>query len=372
MKRSGTRAQDMPEARAALHARVAALIDRLADGARDDEARDALLRDVLRFQRAHVPAYGRVVERLGRDDGDPLRWPALPTDVFRAARVASHPPEQDLRVFRTSGTTSTARGSHALRDLSLYDRAARAAARYALFPDVARMRLVILAQPGGELADSSLGYMLDRFGAWFGAGESVHVLRGGQLDAALLERTLAAAERGGAPVALLGTSFAFVHAEDALGARRFHLPAGSRIMQTGGFKGRTREVAPAQMLAMLALRYGVAEPFVVQEYGMTELSSQLYETTLRDAALRKPAGPRRLLPPGWMRVTLVDPETLASVSEGAEGLVRIDDLANVDTACAIQTSDRARSVADGFSVLGRIAGATPRGCSIAADAALGG
>jgi len=357
--------------RNALAARVAALIDRLADGTRDDDARDVLLRELLQWQRANVTVYGRIVARLGTKEQDPLAWPAVPTDVFRAARVASHGEREDARVFRTSGTTGP-RGSHHLRELSLYDRAARAAARYALFPDVERMQLVILAPSAGELPDSSLAYMLDRFGAWFGDGPSVYVMRQDRIDAELLGRTLHDAQKCGRKVALLGTSFAFVHAEDALGARRFALPAGSRIMQTGGFKGRAREIAAAQMSSLLAQRYGVAEALIVQEYGMTELSSQLYESSLREAVLGHPPGARRLWWPGWVRVTIVDPETLAQVPAGAEGLARIDDLANVDTACAIQTADRACALLDGIRVLGRAAAATPRGCSIAADAALGG
>jgi acyl-CoA synthetase (AMP-forming)/AMP-acid ligase II len=171
---------------------------------------------------------------------------------------------------------------------------------------------------------------------------------------------------------MLGASFAFVHADDGLGARRYRLPTGSRIMQTGGFKGRSREVEPEAMLRLLAQRYGIDQRFIVQEYGMTELSSQMYETTLRDAALDHALGPRRLWLPGWLRATLVDPETLAPVRDGHEGLLRIDDLANIDSACAIQTADRARRVDDGIVVLGRALGASARGCSLALDAALGG
>jgi len=140
------------------------------------------------------------------------------------------------------------------------------------------------------------------------------------------------------------------------------LPRGSRVMQTGGFKGRAREVEPDAMRAMISARYGVGEERILAEYGMTELCSQLYERT----------DPRRLLAPGWVRVTLVDPETLRPVREDEEGLVRIDDLANLDTACAIQTADRGVHVEDGIVVLGRAAGAVPRGCSIAVDAALRG
>jgi hypothetical protein len=353
--------------------RVCALIDRLASGRHDPAARDALLRELLLWQREHVSVYGRIVSGLARhESADPLDWPAVPTDVFRVARVAAHEPGDDVRVFCTSGTGSEQRGHHYLRDLSLYDRGAKNAARYAMFPDVPRMKLVVLAPSASERPDSSLSYMLDRFADWFGLDQSAHVLGNDHLDAALLDRALQAAMRSGEPLALLGTSFAFVHAEDALGARRYELPAGSRILQTGGFKGRSRSVEPARMLELLTARYGVPAPLVVQEYGMTELCSQLYETTLREAVLGLPRGPRHLWAPGWVRLRVVDPDTLADVAEGDEGLLRVDDLCNVDSACAIQTSDRARRVADGVVVLGRATGATPRGCSLALDAALGG
>ncbi len=366
------RGPDEASGRTALHARIAALIARLGQGGRDDAARDALLEQLCRWQRARLPVYDRLVTRLGAPAGGPSQWPALPTDVFRFARVACHPEAQDSRVFRSSGTSAARRGSHCFKDLSLYDLAAERWARYALFPDVARMQLVVLAPSSAELTDSSLSYMLDRFGAWFGEGPSVQVVAGGALDAALLERTLAEAERSQTPLALLGTSFAFVHAEDALGARRFALAAGSRIMQTGGFKGRSREVEPRALLSLLALRYGIDPRYIVQEYGMTELSSQLYESTLREAALGRSETPRRLLVPGWVRVTPLDAETLAKLPEPAEGVLRIDDLANLDSVCALQTSDRGRRLDDGVLVLGRAAGAEPRGCSLALDAALGG
>ncbi|MCU0676829.1 MAG: hypothetical protein MUE69_29065 [Myxococcota bacterium] len=170
------------------------------------------------------------------------------------------------------------------------------------------------------------------------------------------------------PIALLGTSFAFVFAEDALAERdvRFALPAGSRVMQTGGFKGRTREVSPDAMLAMLSARYGVPEERVVAEYGMTELSSQAYETTLVE-----PSAPRRLRFPPWVRVTAVDPVDLRALPIGQTGLLRIDDAANLDSVCAIQTADLARIEADGsFVLFGRAPGATPRGCSLAVEEAL--
>jgi hypothetical protein len=157
-----------------------------------------------------------------------------------------------------------------------------------------------------------------------------------------------------------------------LGAQRFRLPRGSRIMQTGGFKGRTREFAPEDMRSLLGTRYAIDDRMIVSEYGMTELCSQLYETTLRQAWLGRASVERRLWVPSWVRATVVDAETLAELSDDREGLLRIDDPCNLDGACAIQTADRARRAGDGIVVLGRAADAVPRGCSLAIDAVLGG
>lgn len=351
--------------RDALKARVLALIDRLSAGTRDDAARDALLRELGAFQRDHVAPYARLWQARGE-------LPAMPTDVFRHVRVAVHPAGDDRRVFLTSGTTSGARGRHALRDLALYDRAAEAAARYALFPDLGaakRMRLCMLAPHPDEAPESSLSYMLGRFEGWFG-DDTRWVWRDGALDREALIESLRAAERAAEPMALLGTSFALVHAEDALGEVRFALPTRSRLMQTGGYKGRSREVAPDALRAALGARYGLDDAWIVAEYGMTELSSQMYEGTVRAAALGEPIPARRLWIPGWVRASVVDPSTLAPLPEGVAGVLRVDDLANLDSVCAIQTSDLAIARGAEIELLGRAPGATPRGCSLAVEEAL--
>jgi hypothetical protein len=138
-------------------------------------------------------------------------------------------------------------------------------------------------------------------------------------------------------------------------------------MQTGGFKGRTRTIEPTAMLELLSQRYGLDPAWIVQEYGMTELSSQLYETPLRAAALGLPSVARALWTPGWVRAAPIDPQTLEPVNGAAQGLLRIDDLANLGSVCAIQTSDLAVRSADGILVLGRAPDAVARGCSLAVD-----
>jgi hypothetical protein len=106
---------------------------------------------------------------------------------------------------------------------------------------------------------------------------------------------------------------------------------------------------------------------IVGEYGKTELSSQLYESSLRQAALGEAVGPRRLWAPGFARTSVVDPDTLTPAAAGTRGLVRIDDLANLDSVSAIQTADLGQLDAHGLELLGRAQGAVARGCSITAD-----
>ncbi|MBW2211624.1 MAG: acyl-protein synthetase [Deltaproteobacteria bacterium] len=349
--------------RAELKARVEALITSFEAGRPfDAAARDELIEDLATWQARRIPEYGRL-QRRGV-------WPpALPTDVFRFRRIAAHPEERDLRTFRSSGTTCSERSVHLYCDLGLYDFAARVAARHMLFPDLDRMRLVILAPHEDEARDSSLEYMLARFAEWF-ATQCTWVWQRGALDLERLTEQLRSAEASGEPVAVLGTSFAFVHAEDGLGDRRFELPPGSRIMQTGGYKGRSREFDSEVLLTAIGARYGIAAPRIIDEFGATELSSQMYSTTLRDE-LDGSVGPRRLWVPPWVRATPVDPDTLEPVDGDTVGILRIDDTANLDSVCCIQTADLARRLHDGIVVLGRAPGAIPRGCSLAADQALG-
>ena len=108
---------------------------------------------------------------------------------------------------------------------------------------------------------------------------------------------------------------------------------------------------------------------MVSEYGMTELTSQLYEATLPGAELQaeRSGQPGLYFEPAWLRVVPVDPISLEPVADGEVGIARIVDLGNVDSAIAIQTQDRVRRVNGGIELLGRTPGAPPRGCSLAVE-----
>ncbi len=352
-----------------LYASLDSLVARGADAELDAHTRDDLACRMLAWQRGRCTAIDRVIRAFGGgrvitsfDD-----IPGVPTDVFRAARVSCFDAAYAERTFVTSGTTTDARGVHAFASLALYARASCVTARRWLLPR-ARYRFFLLAPPESRAPQSSLSYMLDRFAEHWdpAAGPSAWFLDGERLDVARLEATLRTACADETPVAILGATWAFVHALDLLPAEStFCLPPGSVIMPTGGFKGRSRVIDPETLFALICARFGTSRTQVIQEYGMTELTSQAYEAhSVANAVGRYHAPP-------WMFVRAVDPETLSPLPDGSVGLLRIVDLLNLGSSIAIQTSDLGRTAGRLFEVHGRAPGATPRGCARAIDFALG-
>lgn len=353
----------------ALHARAVAFVERFETGEPMPEPFDRLACDLARHQRA--AGYERLARARGIDLAtltSAAQIPAIPTDTFKLARVAAHPPELDATTFRTSGTTVGARGSHAFRHTRTYDRGAVAFGRRALAAHLGeRFPVLVLGPSPSELPDSSLTHMLAAFVKAFDPEatrtEDRFFLRGDEMNLVALDEAIARAVVADKPVFLAGTSFAFVHLLDALGEDRLPLPKGSLLMQTGGFKGRSRVVDAAELRASLARVFALPERAVIAEYGMTELASQGWESPLFSE--EGDHGTFEL--PPWMRVDAVDPETLALLPPGARGLARITDLLNVDSAVVVQTADLVTVAGTSMKLHGRAPGATPRGCSLAID-----
>jgi hypothetical protein len=347
----------------ALHARARAFVRAFEAGAAVPEPFDALACDLARHQAAHVEGYARLCRARGVDPASFTRAsdaPAVPTDAFKLARVATFQPSETRATFRTSGTTIGDRGTHEMRDVATYDAAALAFGRWALARDLpVRPPIFVIGPPPEEAPDSSLTHMLALFAREIGDG--AFYIRDGTIDLASLSERLATLA---SPALVLGTSFAFVHLIDALDGTTLPLPRESRIMQTGGFKGRSREVSAAELRAAIARTFDADEARIVSEYGMTELSSQFYDSAFHHGCF---------VSPPWARVVPVDPVTLDPVPEGEIGIARIEDLMNVDSAFAIVAADRVRRLPDGtFELMGRAPGAPPRGCSIAIDEILRG
>jgi hypothetical protein len=145
---------------------------------------------------------------------------------------------------------------------------------------------------------SSLGHMLGRVMEAFGASGSAELVLPSGVDTGGFAHALEEAIVAGTPVCLLGTAFAFVHALETLAPTRFPLPPGSRLMDTGGYKGRSREVPRDELLRLYEETFAIPASHVISEYGMTEMSSQFYGRQL--SALGSPRSPeasRRKAPP---------------------------------------------------------------------------
>jgi hypothetical protein len=168
------------------------------------------------------------------------------------------------------------------------------------------------------------------------------------------------------PVVVMGTAFNFVQLADHVESAglRLVLPAGSRVLETGGYKGRTRSLSKPDLHALITGMLGVLPWRVLSEYGMSELSSQAYDSKIELSDSNPPALEKTFRFPPWARLQIISPETGREVADGETGLIRVFDLANLRSVLAVQTEDLGVRRGDGFELLGRAALAEARGCSL--------
>lgn len=355
-----------------------ALLEHIRGGTAEaipDHEFDRLARSVFLHQFTHNTPYRLFCVRRGISPSTVAHWtgiPAVPTDAFKAAPLVCGDDRGSGAIFRTSGTTagSGRRGTHHIPDLTLYDAALREGFASHLVPGGGRLRMLSLVPRASAAPDSSLSHMATEVMLDFGAPDSdTFVDAAGGLHLEELSEAARCSEAAGEPVCILGTAFAFVHWLDALRERgeTFRFPSGSRIMDTGGFKGRSREVTRAELYGDFAASLGISAEWCVNEYGMTEMSSQFYDGVAGRAGGATALAERRHQGPPWVRTEATDPETLQRLPPGEVGVLRHWDLANLDSVVAIQTADLGVVDATGFRVLGRATGAEARGCSIAMD-----
>ena len=355
-----------------LQQRVLALISRGVGQATTDDEFDRVARDVFAFQYERCAVYRAYCDRRKQTPQSVKHWteiPATPTSAFKDFALTCFPVEQAVAEFHTSGTTRDAAGKHFLATRELYHAAIGPSFATHLLPDFARLPMMILMPSPEEAPHSSLSHMMGTVMQEFGADDSAYYVEGGQLLLEKLVRDLCEAQWAHQPVFLLGTAFAFVHLFDHCVKEKltFELAEGSREMETGGFKGRSRELSKAELYALFERVLGIPTARIVNEYGMTELSTQFYDATMRVG--KRTDG--KTVPP-WARVLVVDPNTGGEAVENERGLIRILDLANLWSMMCVQTEDLgiARVSSTGlveFQVLGRAAGAEVRGCSLNAE-----
>jgi Acyl-protein synthetase, LuxE len=239
-----------------------------------------------------------------------------------------------------------------------------------MLADGARLHYCNLVPNPSQRPHSSLGYMMGCVAQAFGDGAAGWYVDEDRLDVDRFIADLRAASAGDWGVCIATTAFALVAVLDELEARgiRLRLQRGSRIMETGGFKGRTRTIDRAELYRRAAGAFGIPESAIVAEYGMTELTSQYYDRTpaLADGQVRyKRSGP-------WLRPRVVGPDG-AMLPDGVVGSLVHVDLANRSSCVAIATEDLGARVVDpetgtaALVLIGRERGAELRGCSLDAE-----
>ena len=336
--------------------------------------------ELFALQFKHNFAYQKICKARKLTPEVVTHWtqiPAVPTAAFKELELTSIPPTERTAVFHSSGTTEQkpSRHFHSPESLAVYE-----ASLIAWFlenvPSDLRfatddLRLACLTPPSEQVPHSSLVHMFDVVRREFALPISAFT---GQLasddswtlDFVAAYNQLKAAINSRQPVILLGTAFSFVHLLDYLVAKDlvFNLPEGSLVMETGGYKNRSRALPKAELHALIMERFGVPRENIICEYGMSELSSQAYDAATPNSKLKTQNLERQFHFPSWARVQIISPETGCEVAEGETGLIRIFDLANVFSVAAIQTEDLGVRHGTGFELIGRAQLAEPRGCSL--------
>lgn len=301
--------------------------------------REALL--LFRHQAEHCPPYAEYVHLLGIEPSNVQRIediPMLPIEIFKSHKVYCGENEPEM-VFTSSATTGMVQSRHYVEDIKLYERAFTEAFRQ-FYGDEKGCSIYALLPSYLEREGSSLVYMAERLIASCG---------GGGFYLHDYEKLLRDMGRDDNPKILLGVTYALLDLAENYAP---HLE-NTVVMETGGMKGKRKELPKEELHKILCSAFGVER--IHSEYGMAELMSQAY--SFGDGVFRTPK---------WMKVLVRDVNNpFARLSAGRRGGLDIIDLANRSSCAFIATQDMGVRYEDGsFRIVGRISQSDIRGCNL--------
>lgn len=342
----------------------------------DADAFEYIALDVFRYQAANVPPYRRYLEQRGVDP-DTVRSlahvPYVSTVAFKYAHMETRaePYSSNARLFLTSGTTigREERGRHLVARPEIYRASAIGHLRRMLFPDGRRTAMLAMHPVADEMPESSLSQMIDWCIEEFGSdARSCAATRAGVDSAAAIE-FLSGRARAGDAVTILGTTASCAALFSAMNENHIAipLPPGSRLMDTGGAKGQVVPLTIEQVAAEADRLLGIEPRMTINEYGMTEMCSQLYDATGFNSNANPLSARRMKIAPPWLRPVALDPVTLKPVADGEVGMLSFFDLANVGSVSALMTEDFGLVRGGVVAVLGRATAADARGCALAIE-----
>ena len=242
------------------------------------------------------------------------------------------------------------------------------AVRLALSGNRERIRIAVLSPAWDMNEHSSLSRYLTRAVEQCGAEGSGFFFHEDGLDFTGVERFLDEAAADGEPVMLMGASSAYLYLLDYLDkqGKTYALAADSRVFDTGGFKSTRTDMTVDDLYAAFERVFGVKRSHCVNMYGMTELSSQIYDQNILSYYTDGSSNYLKATP-SWVRSVFLDPASLTPVADGEQGVIAHYDLANWNSCLAILTEDLGVRTEHGYVLNGRAKGAEARGCSITVD-----
>ncbi len=289
--------------------------------------------------------------------------------AFKGTELLYYFPEQlPEKIFYTSGTSSAVAGrcAYSARGMRLMKASVLHAGKTHIVRDLERPAIIRLLPSTQTAPNNIMAYGMECIAKAFGDPSlSQAVINNDGFDQAHLLILLKRACSEQRPVILIGGSFAFVNIIDRLkqAAIRFELPTGSRLIDAGGFKGRSRDVSVADLHHAANEVFGIAPENCTNIFGMTELASQLYDTSMQSVG---PLGERPKANTRTVTAIVSDSHTLKPVSQG-QGLLTIRDLCIIDRPFSILTGDLAIQNAAGMTVIGRAQRGDARGCSLSLE-----
>jgi hypothetical protein len=353
--------QSLPSAMQPL---VGRLLTFLAQDACTDAEFDDLAAALFELQYLGNEPYRRFCQRRGATPRRVTGWrqvPPVPISAFKDATLSCVPPADCERVFMTSGTSrGEVKGRNHHPTIAVWDLSMLRHFDQRFMQGSGRLPMLLLFPDEDQLPNSSLARYLSLAARRHGTPDSRSYIGPGGLDVGGLCAALDRAVAQSQPIAVMGASFSVVHLLDALREQglRYALPEGSRILDTGGYKGQARDLPLDAFYDGLAETFGVPRSRCINMYGMTELSSQFYDAGNQTVPSVKRA-------PHWVRSRVLDPLSGRELPPGERGVLAHCDLANFNSAIAILTEDVGVAVEDGFLLLGRAEGAQAKGCSLA-------
>lgn len=302
--------------------------------------------ETFRYQYQNSKIYKQFCDYLNRTVVSVTKLseiPFLPISFFKSSEVVTGDLKSEI-TFTSSRTTGFETSKHFVKDVLLYQQSYLAAFEYFYGP-ISDYCVLALLPSYLEREGSSLIYMVDDF-----IKKSSHPNSGFYLDDLDgLQKKLRQLDDQGTKLILIGVSFALL---DLIEEYRFELKS-TLVMETGGMKGRRKEIVREELHQSLQQGFGVDK--IHSEYGMTELLSQAYSK-----------GDGLFETPPWMKIMIRDTEDpLSFTKDKKTGGVNIIDLANLNSCSFIATQDLGKVYEDGsFEILGRFDHSDIRGCNL--------